>query len=168
MNVSLFPVQARRSSPGTSSDEGDNVWRKAETEETLRAKTGPPGDRRHLRRNITPRSYSSLLRSESDDESEAEERSIKPAVKLSHAAKLARAAKLAHAAKLSRATKLTHAAKLARGAKLSSIFHSNQGRAALYLTCVKLAVLFVDLYPFLLVMIQSLLSYIGSHFDQVI
>ncbi|KAG7268577.1 hypothetical protein CRUP_003186 [Coryphaenoides rupestris] len=122
-----FKLQARRSSPGTSSDEGDDVWLKAETEESLRANTGPPGDRRHLRRNITPRSYSSLLRSESDDESDTEERSIKPAVKLAHAVKLARAAKLAHAAKLSRATKLTHAAKLARGAKLSFVFPSNQG-----------------------------------------
>ncbi|CAL8297980.1 unnamed protein product [Lota lota] len=99
-----FKLQARRSSPAASSAEMGSYRVKAESEEGLAANAVPPGDRRHSRRNITPRSYSNLLRSESDDESEAEERTVKPAhaIKLAHAAKLARAAKLAHAAKLSR------------------------------------------------------------------
>ncbi|KAJ3609396.1 hypothetical protein NHX12_023919 [Muraenolepis orangiensis] len=124
--IRQFKLQARRRSPAAASAErggrGDDRVKARPGKGLPPSASANPGDRRHSRRNITPRSYSNLLRSESDDESEPEERTVKPAyaVKLAHAAKLARAAKLAHAAKLARG------AKLVRGIKASTV-PRNQG-----------------------------------------
>ncbi|KAM4630890.1 histone-lysine N-methyltransferase 2B [Polymixia lowei] len=72
--IKPLKFQARRSSGATSSDD-DGEWASKAAEEG--SSTVTAGDRRHSRRNITPRSYSSLLKSESEGEAD-EESTVKP------------------------------------------------------------------------------------------
>uniref|UniRef100_UPI003AADCCE6 histone-lysine N-methyltransferase 2B n=1 Tax=Centroberyx gerrardi TaxID=166262 RepID=UPI003AADCCE6 len=73
--VKPLKLQARRPSDAMSSDE-DGEWGVGTGEEG--SSTVTPGDRRQSRRNIKPRSYSSLLKSESEEEETAEKATVKP------------------------------------------------------------------------------------------
>ncbi|XP_029920057.1 histone-lysine N-methyltransferase 2B isoform X2 [Myripristis murdjan] len=74
--IKPLKLQARRFSGDMSSDD-DGEWGVGMAEEGPSTLT--PADRRQSRRNITPRSYSNLLKSDSEDEDTADESAAKPA-----------------------------------------------------------------------------------------